>query len=56
MKVCARAELLNIDGKSLSFKIEVFDEAGLIGEGSHSRFIVDTGKFLAKTEGKKTLT
>ena len=53
MKVSARAELLVIDGRALSFKVEAFDEAGKIGEGSHGRFIIEVGKFLAKTESKK---
>ena len=54
MKVCARAELLGIDGRALVFKVEAFDEAGKIGEGVHGRFIVESERFLAKTETKKT--
>ena len=53
MKVHARAELLGIDGRALSFKVEAFDEAGKIGEGSHSRFIIEIEKFLAKAKNKK---
>ena len=52
MKVHARAELLNIDGRALSFKVEAFDEAGKIGEGSHGRFIIEVERFLAKAESK----
>ena len=52
MKVSAKAELLKVDGKALSFKVEAFDEAGKIGEGTHGRYIVECEKFLAKTEGK----
>ena len=52
MKVKARAELLSIDGRALLFKVEAFDETGKIGEGTHSRFIVETEKFLAKTNSK----
>ena len=53
MKVYASAELLAIDGRSLSFKVEAFDEAGKIGEGTHKRYIVESEKFLAKLENKK---
>ena len=53
MKVSARAELIGVDGRALSFKVEAFDEAGKIGEGVHERFIVENEKFLAKTAGKK---
>ena len=52
MKVYARAELLAIDGRALSFKVEAFDEAGKIGEGVHKRFIVENEKFLAKVKSK----
>jgi len=53
MKVYAKAELLNIDGRALSFKVEAFDEAGKIGEGTHNRFIIEVEKFLTKIEAKK---
>jgi predicted thioesterase len=55
MKVYARAELLGVDGRALSFKVEAFDEAGKIGEGAHGRFIIEVEKFLAKAESKKQL-
>ena len=53
MEVSARAELLSVNGRALSYKVEAFDEAGKIGEGLHERFIVESEKFLAKTAGKK---
>ena len=53
MKVSAKAELLAVEGRALSFRVEAFDESGKIGEGAHNRFIVDKEKFMAKTEGKK---
>ena len=55
MKVSAKAELLSVNGRALSFKVEAFDEAGKIGEGTHGRFIVENEKFIAKVESKKSL-
>ena len=52
MKVSARAELTAVDGRALSFRVEAFDEAGKIGEGTHGRFIVECEKFLAKIKSK----
>ena len=52
LRVTAKAELLEIDGRALSFKVEAFDEAGKIGEGSHRRFLIESEKFMSKTEGK----
>ena len=54
MKVGFSAELTGIsaNGKGLTFRVEAHDEAGLIGEGSHQRVIVDKAKFEARTAAK----
>lgn len=53
MKVTARTELIEVDRRRLVFSAEVYDEAGLVGKGTHERFIVDEAKFQAKTDAKK---
>ena len=53
MKVTAECELLEVDGRRLVFSVQASDEAGVIGNGTHERFIVAEEKFLAKTESKK---
>ena len=35
------------------FKVAAYDEKGLIGEGTHERFVIDVAKFQAKTEEKR---
>jgi len=52
MKITAKAELLEIDGRALSFSVEAYDEAGKIGEGTHKRFIIESEKFLIKIKNK----
>jgi predicted thioesterase len=52
MKVVANAELIEMDRKKLVFKVEAFDEKEKIGEGFHSRFIINKEKFLKMTEEK----
>ncbi len=47
-KVRAVSELIEIDGKKLLFKVEAFDEEKKIGEGYHSRYIIDIEKFMNK--------
>ena len=47
-KVTCTARLTGIDGKKLVFEIEASDEAGLIGKGTHHRFIVNEAKFMSK--------
>lgn len=52
MDVTAKSELISIEGRKLTFKIEVFDEREMIGEGVHERFIVNNEKFQNKANGK----
>ena len=52
MTVRAVAELAEIDGKRLIFKVEAFDNKEQIGRGTHERYIIDTEKFLQKAEAK----
>lgn len=53
MKVKAAAEITAADGKRVDFKVSAYDEAGLIGEGTHTRFIVFKEKFEQKATTKK---
>jgi len=52
MKVKSRAELVSIHGRALLFNVEAFDEKGKIGEGTHSRYLIEIGKFLEKINCK----
>lgn len=52
MKITCRTELKEIDRRRLVFHVECSDEAGIIGEGEHERFIIDEAKFMSKTEAK----
>ena len=52
LKITCRTELKEIDRRRLVFHVECSDEAGIIGEGEHERFIIDEAKFMAKTEAK----
>lgn len=54
MKVRAEAAVTGIEGRKVFFKVSAFDEAGLIGEGTHERFILSREKFEAKALAKKT--
>ncbi len=52
MIATAEAELIEIKGKKLIFKVIARDEKEIIGEGTHTRYIVETEKFLAATREK----
>lgn len=46
--VVAEATLDEVDGRRLVFSLKAWDDAGVIGEGVHTRFIVDRERFLSK--------
>lgn len=52
MKVRAEATLTEEDGRRLVFDVKAYDESGLIGEGTHERFIIKSESFLEKTYAK----
>ena len=52
MRVRARAELLEVDGRRLVFQVTAWDEAERIGEATHERFIVHEARFTAKADTK----
>lgn len=52
MQVCCTSELTEVDGRALTFTVEVIDEAGTVGRGTHQRFIVDEERFQSKANAK----
>lgn len=52
MEVTCETTLVEADRKRLVFEVKAFDEAGLIGQGTHERFIIDNEKFLSKAQSK----
>ena len=56
MKVSATAEVTGVstNGKMITFKVTASDEEGLIGEGTHTRAVIDNARFLQKCNDKLT--
>lgn len=52
MQIRCETTLTEIDRKHLVFRVQAFDECGLIGEGTHDRFIIDKERFMEKTTAK----
>lgn len=46
--ITATAVLTEVNGRELKFNIAARDEVGVIGEGTHTRFIVNREKFMSK--------
>lgn len=53
MTVKARAKLIAIEGRALTFHVEAIDEVEKIGEGTHKRFIIPLEKFIKKAQEKQ---
>lgn len=51
-RVWCDSELTEVDRRRLVFNVKAYDEAGLIGEGTHERFVIDTAKFMDKLKAK----
>jgi len=57
MQVRIRAELMEVQGRRLLFKVQAWDEVEKIAEGEHERFIIHWERFMAgveKKQGKRT--
>ena len=50
--IVCESELIEVDRERLVFSVKASDDAGLIGEGTHERFIIDIDKFMSNTESK----
>lgn len=48
--ITATATLTAIEGRKLTFAVTAHDGDNIIGEGTHTRFIVDRERFLAKVK------
>ena len=46
--VRCESELIEIDRRRLVFRVTAYDNAGVVGEGTHERFVIDIEKFQAK--------
>ena len=54
MKVWAEAEITAVseNGKMVDFKVKAWDEKGPIGQGVHTRAIINNARFLSKCNAK----
>jgi|PlaIllAssembly_1097288.scaffolds.fasta_scaffold90425_2 predicted thioesterase len=51
--VRTRAEVLEVEGRRVKFKVEAWDDFEKIAEGEHERFIIDMGRFIDRVEKKR---
>jgi predicted thioesterase len=51
-QVRARAEVIDVEGRKVTFKVQTWDEQELIGEGTHTRFVIDVARFMQRVQAK----
>ena len=52
MRVTATAELIGVEGRTLSFRVAAQDEKEPIGDGTHQRVVVNVERFDARVQRK----
>jgi len=52
MRVRACAELVKVDGRTLTFRIDAEDERERVGEGEHERLIINVERFDQRMQKK----
>lgn len=52
MRVRATAELVAVEGRTLTFRVEARDDKEPIGDGSHQRVVVNVARFDARVQKK----
>ena len=49
------ATLTDFDGRKASFDVVAYDNAGIIGKGTHERFTIKIDSFIKKTQDRKNI-
>jgi fluoroacetyl-CoA thioesterase len=52
MRVRATAELIEVDGRTLTFRVEARDDKEPIGDGTHQRVVVNVARFDERVQKK----
>jgi fluoroacetyl-CoA thioesterase len=52
MRVTATAEVTAVEGRTITFKVTAADERETVGEGVHSRVVVNVARFDARVQKK----
>lgn len=55
MQIRFHSELVAIEGRKLTFKVEAWDEVEQIADGEHERFIIDETRFNSRLTEKQAL-
>ena len=51
-RVRARAEVIQVQGLKVTFCVQAWDEVELVGEGTHTRYVIDVARFMQRVQAK----
>jgi fluoroacetyl-CoA thioesterase len=54
MPVHVESRVVAVEGRRIAFEVQAVDEVELVARGTHERFVVDLGRFLAGVEAKRS--
>lgn len=54
MTLRATAEVTKVDGRTVEFRVEAFDDKERVGDGTHTRVVVNVERFDARVQRKLT--
>lgn len=52
LRLRATAELTQVDGRTLEFKVAAFDDVEQVGDGTHRRVVVNVARFDQRVQAK----
>lgn len=52
MRLRATAEVTRVDGRNVEFRVEAFDDRERVGDGTHTRVVVNVARFDARIQNK----
>lgn len=52
-QVRARAEVIGVQGRKVTFRVQAWDEHEQIGEGTHTRYVIDVACFVERVQSKR---
>jgi predicted thioesterase len=54
MRVHVESRVVAVEGRRIAYEVQAVDEVELVARGTHERFVVDLGRFLAGVEAKRS--
>ena len=52
MRLRAEAEVTAVEGRTIAFRVAAYDERERVGDGTHTRVVVNVARFDARVQGK----